>query len=184
MEALFKEIATQYNGNYSVTESSWYNGHAYLPLYSYSLTFSHKEWDFKIRHEFRSSEFTKPKAVNLGSFADRHLFDINVSKSNTDFPNFEIVTPSFFAKLIGWGRTRNFKVKSSNTSLIRYCSNNPQLVAVCEYVNLDAEFSPQFIGVNKSRNYNLTIRYATQQKRVDLLKNLLDFLTQIPSIKI
>ncbi|AXG74024.1 hypothetical protein DVK85_07105 [Flavobacterium arcticum] len=181
MKELFKEIAEKYNGFLSISEDKWFNGHTYLPVYLYDLDFSYRGWDFMVRHEFRSSEFSKSGAIGLDTFSDRHLFDIKVTAKNVTLPDFEVLTKGFFAKIFAKSESKNFKVKSRDKNFIEQLFNNTELIDI--YKSTDSEFSPELYGVGKKGSYMLTVRYTTQQKRIELLKSMISFITKFPEIK-
>lgn len=182
MEDLFKEIAEKYNGSFTINEDSWYNGHGYLPLYVYDVSFSYKGWDFKIRHEFRSSEFSKPSAVDFGAFGDRHMFRVSATTTNSAFSGFEVTSLSILYKWIT-KNNKGFKVKTKDKKLKQQLENMPELKTIYEFTEIDGEFTPEFYGVNKKGTYTLTMRYATQQEQVGLLRSVVDFITKLPEIK-
>ena len=78
---------------------------------------------------------------------------------------------------------KDFKVKSKDKELREYLENTPELIDIYKFTGIDGEFSPELYGVNKNGVYTLSLRYATQQKRIGLLKSIITFITKFPEIK-
>lgn len=182
MEDLFKEIAEKYNGSLNVSEGRWYNGHGYFPLYVYDVSFTLMGWEFNIWHELRSSEFSKSSAIDSGTFSNRHLFGVSVTTTNSALSDFKIISLFLLYKWIT-KNNKGFKVKTKNKKLKQQLENMPELKAVYKFTEIDGEFAPELYGVTKNGIYTLIIRYATQQKQVELLRNIVSLITKIPEIK-
>lgn len=175
MEEFLKKISDQYNGIINITESTWYNGHAYMPLYVYSLQFNANDLNIQFRYELRQSEFNKSKSVDGGAFGDRHIFEFNATNNKKEWPGFEVNETGIF-KRIASKRKALFNITSKSQNLCKTLLNNSDLNQIMSFINIDSEFSPNISGKAKEDVYRLKIVFHLQQMHYDLLKHCFQFL--------
>lgn len=175
MEEFLKRISDQYNGTINITESTWFNGHAYMPLYNYNLCFNVNGLNIQFRYEFRQSEFSKSKSVDGGTFGDRHILEFTATNNEKQCPGFEIRQTGIFKRFLS-KRKALFNVTSKSQNLSDTLLNNPDLNKIMSFLNIDSEFSPNIYGKPEKNIYRLKIAFHLKQIHYDLLENCFQFL--------
>ncbi|MEE1900190.1 hypothetical protein V1389_17730 [Flavobacterium rakeshii] len=175
MEEFLKKISDRHNGTINITESKWYNGHTYMPLYVYSLLFNANDLNIQFRYEFRQSEFSKLKSIDGGAFGDRHIFEFTTTSNKKECPGFKVNEIGIFKRFIS-KRKSLFTITSKSQSLCKTLLKNPDLNQIMSFVNIDSEFSPNISGKTKEDVYTLKIAFHLKQIHYDLLENCFQFL--------
>jgi hypothetical protein len=179
MKELLEKIKEKESGTLTMSEKKWFNGHAYLPLYLYHLTFGYKTQTVDLKYEFRQNEFSKPSAIGGGAFSDRHLCHIKCS-FDSSLPDFSIDSRTLLSRLLNKNPKVNFRVKCKDTVLQKSLSINTPLSNIFKIVEESAEFSPLIVGkLIKNSHYQINIDYNTQIEKQDVIVEFLDFLKSI-----
>lgn len=183
---MFENIAKSENAELQMTESTWFNGHAYFPLFIYNLEYDFLSAKVQIQYEFRQSEFSKSSVIDGGAFVDRHLYDIKCSiKSSKTYPNFRIVERGMLAQLFRRKSEILYDVKCKSETLQSVLKQNKNLQEIFKVVENSSEFSPWIEAKMKNGNYQLNIMFNTQQKNEvalnlinDFCKNLIEYFSR------
>jgi hypothetical protein len=176
MEIFLKKMAEQYDGTFQVDESTWYNGHGYMPLFIYTLEFNENNLKVKFEYEFRKSEFKNATAIDGGTFGDRHIFEFTATNSEKGFPNFIVEEVSFFKRIFLKNKLP-FHIKCESKEFINSILNNHNLKEMMRFMSIDPEFSPTIYGKTDKNIYNLKILFLTKKVQYDLLEHSFQFLT-------
>lgn len=183
METIFLKLKEKYKAEFNKSLSKWWNGHAYFPLINYQLNYKYLKGVIKINYEFRQSEFTKPSMIDGGAFGDRHNCEINCQiETDKNFPIFTISERGFLNKLFQKNGHVLYKVKCNDKKMQNFLYQDKNLNDIFEIVENSPEFSPLIKGKMILSNYQINIKYNTQQKNEsiinsinELCKNLIEY---------
>ena len=175
MEVFLKKIAEQYDGTLQVNESTWYNGHAYMPLFIYTLEFNEDNLKVKFKYEFRKSEFENSTSIDGGTFGDRHIFEFTANNSEKEFPSFIVEDVNIFKRIFLKNKLP-FHIKCKSKEFSNMLLNNHNLKEMMSFVSIDSEFSPNIYGKTDEDIYNLKILFLTKKVQYNLLEHSFKFL--------
>lgn len=175
MEVFFREISHRYDGDLNIKETTWYNGHAYLPLRIYDLSFTVKEILIKIHYEFRQSEFSESTNIDGGAFGDRHIFEIKGIYNNIIYGKFNIVETNPILNIFS-SKKDKYRVKNKGSQLILNEKAKANLDEIYEYLNVDPEFSPSIQGKPIDDNFEIKFLFNLKRPYIELIQYILDFL--------
>lgn len=179
MHDFFERLSELYRGDLKIIQSKWYNGHAYLPLTTYSLGLSYETKNsIQIKYEYRQSEFGISTTVDGGAFADRHIFDITAKYHNKAYPKFEIVELSWFHKLLK-PKGKHFYVKCRDSNFRNKLLNSYELGLLYERGSTDAEFSPYLKGKPKEKDFYIEFRFSTKKADSSIIELIIQFLLKM-----
>lgn len=186
MDNTFTKFKENENSEFQKSEKKWWNGHAYLPLFNYYLTYNYLNSNIIIDYEYRQSEFSKPSAIDGGAFGDRHNCNV-ICKITVDkkYPKFGITERGILAKIFNRNTELFYKINCNDSNLKNFLKGNIILNKIFLIVENSPEFSPLIEAKMKDGDYELIIRYNTQQKNEEVLilindfcKKLVDFLNE------
>ncbi len=175
MEIFFKKISEQYGDTLNIDESTWYNGHAYMPLLTYTLEFNENNLKVNFKYEFRKSEFKSSTSIDGGTFGDRHIFEVTAFYKNISYDKFSVVETYNIFQLFSKNKTR-YKLKSKEDKIINNESINRSLDQIYQYVDIDPEFSPNIYGKPLDNDYEIIITFNTKIPHIKLVEEILAFL--------
>jgi hypothetical protein len=183
MKSFFENLTESDNAEFQKNESTWWNGHAFLPIFNYNLKYKFLSGKVEINYEFRQSEFSKPSMIDVGTFGDRHLYQLKCEiETEKTYPNFSISERGILAKLFWQKSDSLYKVKCKDEKLKKVLKQNGNLKKIFIIIENSSEFSPLITANMKNGNYELNIMYNTQQKNEETLyltnnfcKNLIEY---------
>lgn len=175
MESFFKDISKKYGGDLNIRQTTWYNGHAYLPLKIYDLTFKINEKSIKIHYEFRQSEFSQSTNIDGGAFGDRHIFEINGIYNNIIYSKFNVVETNPILNIFS-SKKDKYRIKSKGTQLVLSEKAKVNLDNIYDYLTIDSEFSPSVQGKPINDNFEIKFLFNLKRPHVELIQYIIDFL--------
>ena len=176
---IFFELKRKYSAEIKVEETTWFNGHAYLPLKVYVTIFSYKLWEFTVRYENRCSEFESKQYVSGGTFNSRHIYSIRSVKKNptNDFADFSISEKDFLSKIFA----KSKKHISSPNSEISSAFRDSVIIDKIFDLN-DSEFSPYIYGKKDQDTYVIYFDFNLAKHDESIFNKLFDALLAIIDI--
>jgi hypothetical protein len=172
----FSKLAEENNGEYTCSESTWFNGRAYMPLNKHKVRFIYRDWKIFITYENRESEYSKPSGVNSGANADRHLYSINCFTEIMKGKRFKVFFDyTFFSKLCNQNK-KGFSVKSRNVGIKSWLNENEKIIEIYSEAKKRSEFEPEIFGLTEKGKYSVQINYMTQSmdlKTIELFDSLI-----------
>lgn len=176
MKRFFENLTDCPTIEFQEAESKWYNGHGYFPLFNYNLNYQYLSGKVEIHYEFRQSEFSKSSAIDVGSFGDRHLYEIKCEiKTSNKYPNFSVKEIGVLEKLLSANSQIKYKIKCENKELKRILEENINLKQIYNLVDNSSEFSPQIEAKSKQGYYVLKVMYNTKLKNEESIQLFNDF---------
>lgn len=177
MDKTIESLSEALNASLKRRTSKWYNGHAYMPLYVYSLQCNYNSAQISIRYEYRQSEFTKSTIMNTSTeFQDRHLCKIKTGvKTNKHFSKIDIRFLRAFERLFS---KRKLKLKGDQ-ALQQAILASTVLDELSDLVAQSSDFDPQIVGTQKEDEYELSCHFNTSVKPFRHIELLLDLYKDI-----
>lgn len=170
----FVSIFKEFSPNIQFSESKWYNGRSYLPLYQTTITFDYLDWNIVVLYEYRESFFSSKGNDYSSAYVNRHLFSLHCSTEDLSLSRFQIYFTDGFL-LFGKGK---LKIKCNERNLKTNLLKSTNLLDIASLVKNSSEFSPVISGKKKSQHYDISINFLSNATPIIETSKLLLFLTE------
>lgn len=147
----------------NVSESKWYNGRSYMPLYVYSSTFQIAGIDCSFKYEHRSSFFNKSSVIGGDMFKDRHIVSFTLKDLVFRDQAIEVMSSGFFKRLLFKNKPL-FDISCSDNQTKAFLNGNNDLKNIYELSIGFSEMSPYL----RSAKGNEILRFGFQNNVLNI----------------
>ena len=174
LQESLKGISEKHLGNFSVSEGKWFNGNGYLPFYNYFLKIDFESGSIKVNYEFKSNEFSKNMAVDLGSHSDRHTCSIICDLQNsTQLYPFEIRPKSILNQLFN---SELLQVKCKNETFTKTLRDDKVLNELYLLSKESSSFKPYISGFRKENEFIVEVHFGNNKSSPEVIDKFIQWL--------
>ena len=172
-----KEISEKHLGNFTTSEGKWLNGNGYLPFYNYFLKIDFESGSIKVNYEFKSNEFSKTTALDLGSHSDQHTCSIvcDIQNSTRLYP-FDIRPKSLLQQLFS---SELFQVKCKNETFTRTLRDNRDLNELYLLSKESSSFKPYISGFRKENEFIIEVHFGNNKSMPEVIDKFIHWLEEL-----